>query len=146
MDLSYNLVASKCAEQMAKYQECVLANQSGDWSNICRAQGVALTQCADTAVPHLRELKSGCASEIAAYRTCLERNERGSDAELGEKCGGLMKTVWECSERVMKAVEAGNSATSGSVEPSASASTSGSSSGPGPVGSAAGGSAGGRLV
>jgi hypothetical protein len=64
-------------------------------------QGVALTQCADTAVPHLRELKSGCASEIAAYRTCLERNEQGSDAELGEKCGGLMKTVWECSERVM---------------------------------------------
>jgi hypothetical protein len=107
-------------------------------------QGVALTQCADTAVPHLRELKSGCASEIAAYRTCLERNEQGSDAELGEKCGGLMKTVWECSERVMKAVEAGGrSATSGSVSP---ASASGPGSGSGPVGSAAGGSAGGRLV
>ncbi|WWD18810.1 hypothetical protein CI109_103265 [Kwoniella shandongensis] len=105
MDLSYNLVASKCAEQMAKYQECVLKNQAEDWNTICRPEGRALAACADASVPHLSELKNSCAPQISTYRQCLDKHSSQSEEAIGEKCGGLMKELWECSERTMKEIE-----------------------------------------
>lgn len=85
----------------------MLANQNADWQTICSTQGRALTECADNAVPHLRELKQGCAAEIAQYRQCLETNGAMPDDQLEQKCGGLMKRVWECSERTMNAIQQG---------------------------------------
>ncbi|WWC96406.1 hypothetical protein V866_003274 [Kwoniella sp. B9012] len=105
MDLSYNLVASKCAEQMAKYQDCVLRNQAGDWNSICRPEGKALAACADASVPHLAELKNSCSEQIFTYRQCLDKHASQPDEVIGEKCGGLMKDLWECSERTMKNIE-----------------------------------------
>ncbi|WWC62985.1 uncharacterized protein I303_105583 [Kwoniella dejecticola CBS 10117] len=105
MDLSYNLVASKCAEQMAKYQECVLKNQAEDWNTICRPEGKALAACADASVPHLAELKSSCSEQIFAYRQCLDKHAAQEDDVISQQCGGLMKNLWECSEKTMKAIE-----------------------------------------
>ncbi|WVQ73454.1 hypothetical protein IAR50_003026 [Cryptococcus sp. DSM 104548] len=106
MDLSYNVVAANCAEQMAKYQDCVLSNQGGDWNSICRPQGQALAACADNAVPHLAELKASCAEQITTYRQCLDRHGAQSDEVIGEKCGGLMKSLWECTEKTVVGIEA----------------------------------------
>ncbi|WVR06671.1 hypothetical protein IAU60_003703 [Kwoniella sp. DSM 27419] len=106
MDLSYNLVASKCAEQMAQYQQCVLQNQSGDWNTICRPEGKALAACADASVPHLAELKAACAVPIATYRQCLDKHAAQEEDVISERCGGLMKELWECSERTMATIEA----------------------------------------
>ncbi|WRT66736.1 uncharacterized protein IL334_003699 [Kwoniella shivajii] len=105
MDLSYNLVASKCAEQMAKYQECVLRNQAGDWNTICRPEGKALAACADASVPHLSELKNSCAEQIFSYRQCLDKHASQPEEVISENCAGLMKDLWECSERTMKVIE-----------------------------------------
>ncbi|KAI9634630.1 uncharacterized protein MKK02DRAFT_37510 [Dioszegia hungarica] len=105
MDTSYNLVAEKCAKQMAEYQACVENNQSSDWPTICLPQSRALSLCADTAVPHLAEVKSECAGSIASYRACLDRNASKSDEEVERACTGLMRGVWECSERVMNEVK-----------------------------------------
>lgn len=105
MDLSYNLVASKCADQMAKYQECVLKNQQGDWGAICRPQGQALTACADANVPHLTELKQACAKPIATYRACLDTHSAAPEEEIEKQCGVLMKELWECSERTIARIE-----------------------------------------
>ncbi|ODN93488.1 hypothetical protein L198_05353 [Cryptococcus wingfieldii CBS 7118] len=125
MDLSYNVVAANCAEQMAKYQECVLNNQAGDWNSICRPEGQALAACADNAydpctgtglapiaddlpssVPHLAELKASCSEQITTYRQCLDRHGAQSDEVIGEKCGGLMKSLWECTEKTVAGIEA----------------------------------------
>ncbi|WVQ84222.1 hypothetical protein IAT38_006373 [Cryptococcus sp. DSM 104549] len=106
MDLSYNAVAASCADQMAKYQECVLKNSAGDWNTICRPYGQALAACADNAVPHLAELKAACAEPIATYRKCLDKHASQDEEVIGEKCGPLMKQLWECSERTVAAIEA----------------------------------------
>ncbi|WVF69111.1 hypothetical protein IAT40_003885 [Kwoniella sp. CBS 6097] len=106
MDLSYDLVASKCASQMARYQECVLKNQAGDWNTICRPEGKALAACADASVPHLAELKAACATDISNYRQCLDKHASQPDEVISEQCGGLMKSLWECSERTMASIEA----------------------------------------
>lgn len=78
-----------------------MANQNGDWATACRDLGQALTKCADDSVPHLRELKSGCATEIMRYRSCLDKHGDQPDDVVGDKCGDLLKAVWTCSERVM---------------------------------------------
>ncbi|KAK1925921.1 hypothetical protein DB88DRAFT_218833 [Papiliotrema laurentii] len=103
MDLSYN---AECASQMARYQECVVKNATGDWSNICRPEGRALAQCADESVPHLAELKSACVDQIEKYRSCLDSNSLLADEQVAEKCGGLMSDLWKCSERAMAEIEA----------------------------------------
>ncbi|ADV25683.1 hypothetical protein I315_04447 [Cryptococcus gattii Ru294] len=105
MDLSYNVVAANCATQMAKYQECVLKNQAGDWNQICRPEGRALAACADASVPHLAELKASCAEQIATYRQCLEKHASQPDEVISENCGGLMKTLWECTEKTVASIE-----------------------------------------
>ena len=56
-------------------------------------------------VPHLSELKNGCVSEIAKYRTCLDRHAAQDDQVIEKKCGGLMREVWQCSERVMSEIQ-----------------------------------------
>ncbi|EIW67646.1 hypothetical protein TREMEDRAFT_45163 [Tremella mesenterica DSM 1558] len=101
MDLSYDLVASKCAEQMARYQQCVLTNQAGDWGSICRPEGQALTLCADASVPHLAQLKTACAPNIQAYRACLDAHAKASQTDIEKRCGQLMKDLWKCSEAAM---------------------------------------------
>ncbi|ORY24575.1 hypothetical protein BCR39DRAFT_561473 [Naematelia encephala] len=108
MDLSYDLVASKCADQMAKYQQCVLANQAGDWGTICRPEGKALAACADASVPHLAELKTTCAPQIASYRSCLDKHASASEQVIEERCSGLMRDLWQCSERTMAEIEGRN--------------------------------------
>ncbi|KAK4684268.1 hypothetical protein P7C73_g5919, partial [Tremellales sp. Uapishka_1] len=121
MDLSFDLVASseyddgqrrrsdqwptECADQMAKYQNCVLRNQMGDWANICRPEGQALTRCADASIPHLAQLKDGCRTQIAEYTSCLNTHASLPDDELQKTCGGLMTALWECSERTMREIE-----------------------------------------
>ncbi|KAL1408054.1 hypothetical protein Q8F55_004851 [Vanrija albida] len=105
MDLSFDLVASKCAEQMAKYQQCVLGNQNADWAYICRPEGKALTECADASVPHLAELKRACANQIATYRGCLETNGAQPDDVVRERCAKSMKALWECSESKVAELE-----------------------------------------
>lgn len=61
-------------------------------------------------VPHLVELKNACAPQIATYRACLDRHASQDDAVIEGKCGGLMKEVWKCSERVMGDIERGHGA------------------------------------
>ncbi|RSH79458.1 uncharacterized protein EHS24_001508 [Apiotrichum porosum] len=92
MDFSFDLVASKCAEQMAKYQ------QNGDWSTICRPEGKALTACADASVPHLADVKRHCANPILNYRACLEANASETDEAVREKCSAPLKALWDCTE------------------------------------------------
>ncbi|WVN90784.1 uncharacterized protein L203_106027 [Cryptococcus depauperatus CBS 7841] len=105
MDLSYNVVAEYCTAQMVRYQECVLKNQSGDWNSICRPEGRALAACADAAVPHLAQLKASCAPAIEAYRQCLDKNGAEPDQIISERCGKLLKLLWECSEKTVAAIE-----------------------------------------
>lgn len=56
-------------------------------------------------VPHLAELKASCAEQIATYRQCLERHASQPDEVISENCGGLMKTLWECTERAVTDIE-----------------------------------------
>ncbi|KAI5452764.1 hypothetical protein NCC49_000510 [Naganishia albida] len=107
MDLSYNVVASKCAEQLAAYQQCVLKNQSGDWSTICRPQSNALTVCADNSVPHLPLLKKECATQIQTYSACLgsASGDKLSDEQTQERCSGTLRELWGCCERVFSAAD-----------------------------------------
>jgi len=99
--------------------QCVLKNEHGDWSTICRPQGQALAACADarsvissdhrgstdTSVPHLSELKNACAEPISIYRTCLDKNASLSNETVSEVCGGPLKALWECTERTMGEIE-----------------------------------------
>ncbi|GHJ86484.1 hypothetical protein NliqN6_2886 [Naganishia liquefaciens] len=102
MDLSYNVVASKCAEQLAAYQQCVLKNQDGDWSNICRKESNDLTVCADNSVPHLPLLKRECYTQIQTYSSCLgsASQDKLSDEQTQERCSGTLSELWNCCERV----------------------------------------------
>jgi hypothetical protein len=59
----------------------------------------------DISVPHLAKLKIACAQPISSYRSCLDTNAAEPDGVVEARCGGLMKGLWECSERVMKEIE-----------------------------------------
>ncbi|CAK9784789.1 hypothetical protein CC85DRAFT_285264 [Cutaneotrichosporon oleaginosum] len=105
MDFSFDAVASKCAHQMAQYQNCVQANQHGDWGTICREQGRALTKCADESVPYLAEMKRACFTHIEAYRTCLDKHGSKSDEVVQAECGGALKKLWDCTDAQKKKID-----------------------------------------
>lgn len=83
-----------------------------------------MTKCADESVPHLRELKSGCATEIMQYRTCLDAHGDQPDEAVEKACSGLMKAVWTCSERVMANIEQKGDSGAGGLPSIATAPTS----------------------
>lgn len=62
-------------------------------------------QQSDYSVPHLAELKASCAEQIAAYRQCLEKHSSQPDEVISKNCGGLMKTLWECTEKTVADIE-----------------------------------------
>ncbi|BEI88308.1 uncharacterized protein CcaverHIS019_0110260 [Cutaneotrichosporon cavernicola] len=106
MDFSFDAVASKCAHQMAQYQNCVQANVNGDWSAICREQGRALTRCADESVPYLAEMKRACFTHIEAYRTCLDTHGSKPDDVIEAECGDKLKKLWECTDKTKNEIDA----------------------------------------
>ncbi|KAG7571027.1 hypothetical protein FFLO_00991 [Filobasidium floriforme] len=111
MDIAYNLVASKCAQQMQAYQECVMKNQDGNWADICRDQSQAVTQCANETIPNLSSLKTTCQSQIETYTRCVDSASRTglSDKEMEESCRDSMKDLWKCCEGVLGGVAGGSS-------------------------------------
>jgi hypothetical protein len=66
-----------------------------------------------TSVPHLAEMKSACATQISAYRSCLENNGDQPDEIMSERCGSLMKDLWQCSESTMRRIEGQNGGAGG---------------------------------
>ncbi|ORX37032.1 hypothetical protein BD324DRAFT_422423 [Kockovaella imperatae] len=101
MDASYNLVASKCAKQMAQYQNCVLANQDKAWSEICSKESDALTACAEDKVPQLKALKQTCGEHIKSYAECIKTHGHASENQVVQECQNVMRDLWKCTEEVM---------------------------------------------
>jgi hypothetical protein len=56
-------------------------------------------------IPHLAQLKNACHPQISSYTACLDSNASQADEVVKERCGALMKELWECSDRAMKVIE-----------------------------------------
>lgn len=56
-------------------------------------------------VPHLAQLKQACFESIEAYKRCLDTNAAEKDDVVQSRCEGLMRAVWECSERAMAGLD-----------------------------------------
>eukprot|EP00127_Corallochytrium_limacisporum_P000280 Clim_evm27s9 gene=Clim_evmTU27s9 len=111
MDEIIAAVQYSCADELAKFQQCVEASKD-DWNEKCAVQQQNLADCSNRVVKPLLEVRQRCKDKYQAYLTCVENSGKSiddmnaADQDVFEKvCPKELEAFRTCADGVLKEFE-----------------------------------------
>ncbi|XP_064649001.1 coiled-coil-helix-coiled-coil-helix domain-containing protein 5-like [Lineus longissimus] len=94
MDVTMQLVAKYCGNELMKYSECV-EKHPHSWPSTCDMLRLAVAKCSDQNHT-IKRVKVECVKEFDKYNSCI----RGNPTSV-ERCIPLLDHFSSCAERVL---------------------------------------------